>query len=140
MKRNYLKLYRGISADEFNLGSIEIFRANKRTWKKIIEQRVIGDFSYPHGLDKEIKTLHEKLRLEYQYFTDSRPIAESYAKKVGGLLVEITVPLKSIIDYFDIEFQNFSRRKKLFEIVYCVKGSILFKHSKSWRIKVRRKK
>jgi hypothetical protein len=134
-----LKLYRGLSSSEFNIATEEVFKQNKNSWASILENRLKGDFKYPQNLDRSITTLHKNLRLEYQYFTDSKEIAEGYAKKVGGLLVEIAVPLKDVLEHFDIEFQNFSRRKKNFEIVYCVKGSILAKQGKKWRLKVGKK-
>ncbi len=140
MRKKFLRLYRGLSATEFNLASTDLFKANIRTWREILELRVEGDFSYPHNLDHEIKALQKHLRLEYQHFTDSKIIAEGYAKKVGGLLVEIKVPLEKVIKHFDIEFQNFGRRRKQFEVVYGVKGSILTKYGRTWQLKVRRKK
>lgn len=140
MKVRTLKLYRGISADGFNLASDDVFKKNKKVWASILEHRVKGDFNYPHELDKDINALHKSLRLEYQYFTDNKTIAEGYAKKVGGLIVELSVPLKDVFELFDIEFQNFGRRKKQFEVVYCVKGSALVKHGRRWRLTVGRKK
>jgi hypothetical protein len=110
-----LKLYRGLSSDEFNLATDKVFEQNKKAWASIIDRRAKGDFKYPHELDRSITTLHKNLRLEYQYFTDSKPIAEGYARKVGGLLVQLSVPLKDILQYFDIEFQSFGRRKKQFD-------------------------
>ena len=140
MAKKILKLYRGLSSDEFNLATEEVFEQNKKVWNSVLKHRVKGDFNYPHELDKDINELHKSLRLEYQYFTDNKTIAEGYAKKVGGLLVELSVPLKDVVELFDIEFQNFGRRKKQFEVVYCVKGSTLVKHSKRWRLTVGRKK
>jgi len=140
MAGKVLKLYHGLSSDGFNLATDEVFEQNKKAWASIIDRRAKNDFKYPQELDRSITSLHKNLCLEYQYFTDSKPIAEGYARKVGGLLVELSVPLKDILEYFDIEFQNFSRRKKQFEIVYCVKGSTLAKNGKKWRIKVGRKK
>lgn len=139
MKRKILKLYRGLSANEFNLASEKVFRENKKVWSAILEYRLKGDLDYPRHLDRSITSLHKNLRLEHQYFTDSKVIAEGYAKKVGGLLVELNVPAKDVLEYFDIEFQNFGRRKKQFEIVYCVKGSLLAKFGKRWGLKVRKK-
>lgn len=139
MSRRRLKLYRGLSSAEFNLVTDEIFKQNKKVWSSILERRLNRDFNYPHELDRQILTLHKNLRLEYQYFTDSKTIAESYARKVGGLLVELSVPFDDILKDFKIEFQNFGRRKKQFEIVYCVKGSILTKNRKKWKLKVGRK-
>jgi len=140
MAKSVLKLYRGLSSDEFNLATDEVFEQNKKAWALIIDRRAKNDLKYPQELDRSITSLHKNLRLEYQYFTDSKSIAVGYARKVGGLLVELSVPLKDILEYFDIEFQNFGRRKKQFEIVYCVKGSILAKHSKRWKLKTARKK
>ncbi len=140
MKVNSLKLYRGISADEFNLATDDVFKENKKVWSSILEHRLNGDFDYPNHLDRSITTLHKNLRLEYQYFTDSKVIAEGYARKVGGLLVELSVPLNDVLKHFDIEFQNYGRRKRQFEIVYCVKGSTLAKFGKRWRLKGQRKK
>ncbi len=140
MKIKSLKLYRGISAVDFNLATDDVFKENKKVWSSILEHRLNGDFDYPHELDRPITTLHKKLRLEFQYFTDSKAIAEGYAKKVGGLLVELAVPIQDVIKHFDIEFQNFGRRKKQFEIVYCIKGSTLAKYGKRWRLKLQRKR
>jgi hypothetical protein len=140
MPKNSLKLYRGISADEFNIASEKLFKENKKVWTSIIERRVKGKFDYPQDLDRAITSLHKNLRLEKQYFTDSKAIAEGYAKKVSGLLIEMTVPLKDVIEHFEIEFQNFGRRKKQFEIVYCVRGSVLGKNSKKWDLKIGKKK
>lgn len=140
MAGKVLKLYRGLSSDEFRLATDKLFAQNKKAWSSIIDRRAKNEFKYPQELDRSITALHKNLRLEYQYFTDSRPIAEGYARKVGGLLVELSVPLKDILKYFDIEFQNFGRRKKQFEIVYCVKGSVLAKHGKRWKLKTAKKK
>jgi hypothetical protein len=140
MAKGILKLYRGLSSDEFNVAAAELFKENKKAWFLILEHRLNGDFDYPRELDRPITTLRKNLRLEYQYFTDSKVIAEVYARKVGGLLVELSVPLSDVLKHFDIEFQNFGRRKKQFEIVYCVKGSTLAKYGKRWRLKTARKK
>lgn len=140
MSRNTLKLYRGLSADEFKLAGNQVFIENKKVWSSILEYRAKGDLKYPNHLEAPIKTLHKNLRLERQYFTDSKAIAEGYARKVEGLLVELSVPLKDVIQYFDIEFQNFARRKKQFEIVYCIKGSSLLKFKSKWGLKVKKLK
>lgn len=132
-----LKLYRGLSSSEFNLATPEVFRENRKAWATILAHRVNGDFKYPSEFDRTITKLHKNLRLEYQYFTDTKNIAEGYARKVGGLLIEISVPLEDILQHFDIEFQNFGRRKKLFEIVYCVQGSTLVKFQTHWKLKTR---
>lgn len=139
MRKSVVKLYRGISADEFTLATEDLLTENRKTWSRIIENRANGDFSYPHDLNQAITQLHKRTRFEYQYFTDRKLIAQEYVRRVGGLLIELTVPAKDVIHYFDIEFQNFSRRKTSFEIVYRIKGSILSRHAKKWRLQVRRK-
>jgi hypothetical protein len=78
-----LKLYRGLSSDEFNLATDDVFEQNKKSWAAILERRVRNDFTYPQELDRSITLLHKNLRLEYQYFTDAKPIAEGYARKVS---------------------------------------------------------
>jgi hypothetical protein len=140
MAKKILKLYRGLSSDELILATDDVFKENKKVWSSILEHRLNEDFDYPQELDRPITTLHKNLRLEYQYFTDAKLIAEGYARKVGGLLVELSVPLNDVLKHFDIEFQNFGRRKKQFEIVYCVKGSTLAKYGQRWRLKTVRKK
>jgi hypothetical protein len=36
MAGKVLKLYRGLSSDEFNLATHEVFRQNKKTWASIL--------------------------------------------------------------------------------------------------------
>lgn len=140
MKAKYLTLYRGISADQFTSATRKVFAKNKKVWKLILERRLNNDLAYPQSLDREIIELHQNIRLEFQHFTDSKSIAEGYARKVRGLLIEIKVPLKDVISQFELEFQNFGKRKKQFEVVYRVKGSVLAKRAKAWRLQVRQLK
>lgn len=135
-----LKLYRGLSANEFNLATSAVLKQNKKTWSAILEHRSKGDFEYPHHLDESITALQKNLRLEFQYFTDSKAIADGYAKRVGGSLVELSVPIQDVMKHFDIEFQNFGRRKKQFEIDYRVKGSVLAQQKDKWKLRVQRTK
>ncbi len=139
MSPSSMKLYRGLSADEFKLVSKKMLKENKLIWSSILKNRAQGEFGYPDNLDRPITLLQTNMRLEYQYFTDSKMIAEGYVKKIGGLLIELNIPIKDILNYFDLEFQNFSRRKKKFELVYRVKGSLLLKNSKKWGLKVGKK-
>jgi hypothetical protein len=140
MAKDVLKLYRGISAEDFNLATDEVLKNNRRVWRQILQHRLNGNFDFLADLDESINSLHKSIRLEYQYFTDSKVIAQGYARKVGGNLAEISVPLNDVLKYFDIEFQNFGARKKKFEIVFRVKGSILAKKIKAWKMKVARQK
>jgi hypothetical protein len=140
MASKVLKLYRGLSSEDLYFATNEVLKQNKRTWSSILYYRVNGNFKYPEQLDRSIIDLHKNSRLEYQYFTDSKIIAEGYARKIGGILVELSVPFNDVLKHFDIEFQNFGRRKKQFEIVYCVKGTTIAKYDKQWRLKVQKKK
>ena len=70
-----LKLYRGVSSDESILLSKETLIENRKAWESILKNRLNGKMVYPLDLDETIKILHKKLRLERQYFTDSRKIA-----------------------------------------------------------------
>lgn len=131
-----IKLYRGLSALEFKGVTSESMAANRRDWNSILKLRARGDHMYPRALDSAIQRLHREGRWERQYFTDSKEIAKSYARKMGGTLLEVSVPVKDILKHFDLEFQNFGRRKKKFEVVYLVKGAILAKRRKAWRLRV----
>ena len=55
------------------------------------------------------------------------------------MLVELSVPVKDVLQHFDVEFQNFGQRKKRFEIVYAVRGGALARFSAKWKLKVRKK-
>jgi hypothetical protein len=133
-----IKLYRGITADEFIFASDDLVKKNKKMWAQLLSKRAEEDFRYPREMDNAIVELHANLRLEYQYFTDSKSIAYAYAHKARGILLEMTVPVSEIAKHFDLEFQNFSSRKKRFEIVYRVKGSVLKKFNKTWKLKMTR--
>lgn len=138
MSKDRLKLYRGLSAEDFSLISEEVLKENKAVWKSLLENRLLGIFDYPLELDKPIRNLQKNLRLERQYFTDSREIAEGYAKKVGGILVEISVPLKDVLRHFELEFQNFAQRKTKLEVVYCIRGKVLAESKEKWKLKVKK--
>lgn len=140
MTRPSMKLYRGLSAKEFGLASEKMLLENKKVWKSILVNREQGNFRYPNNLDQPIALLQKNLRLEYQHFTDSKLIAEGYARKVDGILIELNVSIEDILRYFDLELQNFARRKKKFEIVYRVKGSVLSKKREKWHLKIGRMK
>ena len=98
-------------------------KGNKKLWRSILAKWLLGSIGYPLEMDRDLKRLQKNLRLERPYFADSRDMAEGYAKKVKGILMEISVPLKDVLNHFDLEFQNFTQRKFRFEIVYCVRGA-----------------
>jgi hypothetical protein len=61
MAGKVLKLYRGLSSDEFNLATDEVFRRNKDTWASILAYRVKGSFKYPQQLDRSINVLNNSI-------------------------------------------------------------------------------
>ncbi len=133
-----MKLYRGIKEDFIFLDE-KAQEQNKQIWKKILELRSKGDFSYPQETNSEILTLRKQERLALQNFTDNKKIAERYARQEKGFIVEIDVPKKEILSLFRIEFQNFSKRKEKFELVYVVSGENLHKFAKKWKLKIRKR-
>lgn len=138
LKEQRIKLYRGLASDQFQLANRELRKKQNEAWRKILTFRFEKPSEYPAELDSVIRELHGSLRLGRQLFTDSREVAERYAKSVSVVLVEIQVPLDEVIDRFEIEFQNFARRKQPFELVYRASGEVLRKNLKKWKFKISR--
>lgn len=136
--KTILKLYRGIKSNEFSHFSPAVSGKLRKAWARILRSRLDGDFRYPDQLNSEILSASRLVRLQRQHFTDNKEIALNYARQNAGLLVEIQVPLSDLLDKFTIEFQNFSMRKKQFEIVYVVDSSVLFKSATKWKLKSKR--
>ena len=130
-----MKLYRGIRAQEFSLFTPAVAAELRSTWKAILAVRANGKFDYPHDKNDRILAASRLVRLQRQHFTDRKAIAVAYAKANGGLLIEIDLPVDQILEHFTIEFQNFTQRKKKFEVVYVVDSGKLSKHSKKWKLK-----
>lgn len=130
-----IRLYRGLSSPEFRNLDPAGQRRQKKIWSELLVLRAAGDFSYPEGMDAEIRWLEGSLRLGVQYFTDREAVARAYARREGGSLVSIEVPVPEVLRCFRKEFQNFGRRKKLFELVYAVDGMLLWKKRKAWKLK-----
>lgn len=133
-----MKLYRGLKQNEVQLYSPTVQKKVWESWSKLLQKRKQGDFSYPSELDVEIQSLKKLGRLSYQHFSDDEHTAVAYAKREGGVIIELDVPLSDIKKHFILEFQNFSKRKKRFEVVYMVKGADLHRYSKKWRIKIKK--
>jgi len=131
-----IRLYRGISSDDFKTPTNRQNKITKQKWKSLLERRAQGNYSYPNELNSIILELEMLSRLDYQHFTDNKKIATSYAKKSKGLVIELGVPLIDVMKYFELEFQNFKSRKKQFEIVYRINGTVLNRFSKAWSLKV----
>lgn len=131
-----MKLYRGIKAQEFSLFTPAVAAELRSTWKEVLADRARGKFDYPHHKNDRILTASRLVRLQRQHFTDRKEIALAYAKANGGLLIEIDLPIDQILEHFTIEFQNFTQRKKKFEVVYVVDASKLSVQSKKWKLKV----
>ena len=111
---------------------------HQKNWKQLLSKRAAADMSYPEELDQTVRKLEKTARLERQHFTDNSAIAKSYARKVGGLLVEIDVSLPEILKYFRLEFQNFSKRKRNFEIVYVVDSKVMAHNRRRWKFTAKR--
>ncbi len=133
-----LQLYRGISADEFKVLSAKELSQSRRNWKPLLAKRVAKDMSYPTEMDHVVQHLERIARLERQHFTDNAAIAKSYARKVDGVVVAIDVSIHDVIKHFRLEFQNFAKRKKNFEIVYIVDAKIMAKNLRRWKFKTKR--
>jgi hypothetical protein len=133
-----LKLYRGVVAEDFLLLSSKQKVFRKQIWSEILLRRLNNNYQYPNDLDKEIQELLLLTRLERQHFTDRKAIASSYAKKANGILIEISVPLEDLVKKFRLEFQNFGKRKTLFDIVYVIQSSELSKNLKKWKLVIKK--
>lgn len=131
-----MKLYRGLrSAEYLELDSMQI-REYQRDWQKILVQREAGNLSYDVGIDPLAKRLKHTIPLTRQYFTDNEAIARQYTESVSGILIQIDVPIADILQYFSLEFQNYSKRKERFEIVYLVDSFTMGKKKTTWNLKV----
>lgn len=131
-----MKLYRGISSKEFIEHAGELDQRMHDGWRKILTMRESGIFSYPEELNDTIIELSKLQVYARQYFTDMKDIAERYAQSEGGSVIEIDVPLDDIEKYFLLEFQNYAKRREQFEIVYQVRGDVLFEYKDEWKLKV----
>lgn len=126
-----MKLYRGLKTDYLPFNSGEL----TSKWKKVLAVREKSK-KYPEKLNSTILELKKLERGQRQFFTDNKEIATRYAKQEKGTLLTIDVPINEIIKNFHIEFQNYAKRRKRFELVYAVEGSTLDKNSKKWKLKV----
>lgn len=132
-----MKLYRGLKQSDFVSYSPSLQAQTWKEWEKLLQRRIKGDLAYPHDMNSEILALEKMQHLTYQHFSDDKETALAYAKREQGVVVEVDVPLVDIKKYFMLEFQNFSKRKKRFELVYIVRGTDLHRHSKQWGLKTR---
>src|SRR3989344_2771217 len=133
-----MKLYRGLKRIEYGELDNKTINKNNESWKKILEIRKTGNLIYPSDLDALVKELFRTQCLTRQYFTDNKKVAKRYAKNEGGQLIEIDVPINDLLKYFILEFQNYSKRKKSFEITYLITGKNLIKKSKDWNLKIKK--
>lgn len=129
-----MKLYRGLKSKEYLEFDEKLEKSIKSAWSEILDFREKGDFNYRENLNDLILELEKVHNLTHQNFTDNEKVAKNYAKREGGLLVSIDVPKEDILKFFKMEFQNFSKRRKKFEIVYVVDSKILNKYSKIWKL------
>lgn len=131
-----IKLYRGLKTDNFIHRGEQIEESFNNGWRKLLEYRSQGDLSYPEELNDLVIEMNKLQQYTRQYFTDRLELAENYAKTEKGILISITVPIEDILNLFIIEFQNYSKRKDQFDVVYIAKGSDLFKKQKEWDLKI----
>lgn len=131
-----MKLYRGITSPEYLEHTEEVESRFKDGWRKILEYREKGDLSYPEELNDIVIELYKTQSLTRQYFTDNKAITEKYIKSDGGLIVEIDVPVEDILNYFVIEFQNYSKRRDQFEVTYLVHGKVLLENKERWKMQI----
>lgn len=132
-----MKLYRGIRSDEFEILSSKAWKDSRKIWSEILRLRERGNFRYPKDKEEKIRELARIARLERQHFTDDRKIAERYAKAHEGIVVQLDVPVEDLVKYFRLEFQNFSSRRKKFEIVFVVEATVIARRAKAWKLRVR---
>ncbi len=130
-----MKLYRGLKSSEFKVFDTKLASHSVSIWEKILKERIKGNFHFPEALSKDIVELEKINRLRRQNFTDNKSIALAYAKENRGLLLEIDVNIGDVLKYFHLEFQNFGKRKKNFELVYVVDAASLFRNAKKWKLK-----
>ena len=130
-----LTLYRGLKTDNFIHRGKEIEKEFSEGWRELLRYRAGGDLSYPEELNEVVIRMNKLQSYTRQYFTDRRDLAESYAKREKGVLVSIEVPINDILEDFVIEFQNYSKRKDKFDVVYVIKGSDLYRNRKKWNFK-----
>lgn len=131
-----MKLYRGITSEEYLEHTEEIENRFKDGWRKILEYRDKGDFSYPEELNTIVIELYKTQPLTRQYFTDNKVITEQYIKSEGGLVIEIDVPIEDILNHFIVELQNYSKRRAQFEVTYLVHGKTLLENKNSWKMQI----
>ena len=131
-----MKLYRGITSEEYLEHAAEVEGRFKNGWRKILEYRDKGDLSYPEELNDVVIELYKIQPLTRQYFTDNKAITEKYIKSEGGLVVEIDVPIEDILNNFIVEFQNYPKRRDRFEVTYLVHGKVLFDNKDRWKMQV----
>lgn len=130
-----MKLYRGIKSNEITFRAPEEEQQYREKWLEILKKREKQEYSYPEELNKDIIELQKLNKLSYQHFTDHKEIAEYYVKKENGSLIEIDVPLEEIIEHFTLEFQNYSKRRERFEIVYIISSKVLLENKDKWGMK-----
>lgn len=131
-----MKLYRGITSKEYIEHSEQIENRFKDGWRKILEYREKGDLSYPEELNDIVIDLYKIQSLTRQYFTDNKTITEKYIKSEGGVIIEIDVPMEDVLNYFIIEFQNYSKRRDQFEVTYLVHSKNLLENRSKWKMQV----
>lgn len=131
-----MELYRGIKNSDVLLKNLKTETLLVDGWRKILDKRSCKDLSYPEEMNELILKLSKSRRLNRQTFTNNKDIAESYTKSNSGALIQIDIEVDDILEYFVLEFQNFAKRRKRFEIVYEVSGIELARNAEKWELRV----
>lgn len=131
-----MKLYRGLKSLDYREFDSDLEKELRDGWREVLSLRESGDFIYPENLNKRILKLESISNLTHQNFTDNREIAYSYARNGGGLFLEVEVSMEDLLRYFKMEFQNFSKRRKKFELVYVVSAADLSSNRSKWNLKI----
>ena len=126
-----MHLYRGLDEEYVALTDARK-KETKQKWVRLLQKRQRGDFRYPEELNSLILSLAKENRHQDQFFTDKDKIACRY----GTHIIELDVSLQDILRYFTLEFQNFTSRRKQFDLVYKIQGDVLAKHAKKWHLMV----
>lgn len=129
-----IKLYRGLKNGDLKFINQETVAQHAEIWRQILVHRQKST-RYPEHLNEAIIRLHKETRLYRQAFSDYKETAERYATG-GGILVELKVPINDILRCFELEIQNYDKRRQCFEIVYTIAFSQLVSHMESWHYQI----
>ena len=130
-----MKLYRGLKEDRFKRADRQLLAEHQMLWRDILKARSRGR-QYPEHLDSRITKLYRESKLYRQAFTDCRVTAARYGGAHGGALIELEVPEADVLKYFELDIQNYGRRRLNFEIVYTIEAKVLQRFMQAWNFRI----